>query len=147
MDAEGRALVDEIEAAGRSVAEAYEACEFAEAIRRITAQADLLNRYMERHRPWEKIKDDPEAARTVLTAALNGVRLLAAYLGPVLPRFAEKVGRLLGCPTPDFTRLAERIEACPVGPYERIAERVDPAAVAAMVEASKVEQSASGQGA
>jgi methionyl-tRNA synthetase len=77
-----------------------------------------------------------------LTAALNGVRVLAAYLGPVLPRYAEKVGRLLGAATPSFQNLAERVEDRPIGAYERIAERVDPSAVAAMIEDSKAEQAA-----
>ena len=142
MDDEGRALVDQIQAAGAGIAAAYEACEYAVAIRAITAQADLINQYLERKQPWQKIKTEPEAARVALTVAMNGVRLLAGYLGPVLPQFAEKVGRLLGCPTPDFTRLAERVEDRPIGAYERLAERIDPAAVAAMIEDTKAEQAA-----
>ena len=142
MDAEGAALVAGIEGAAPQVGAAYEACEFAAAIRVITAQADALNRYMEREKPWETVKTDPERARVALTASLNGIRLLAAYLGPVLPRYAEKVGSLLGCPTPDFTNLAERVQDRPIGRYERIAERVDPAAVEAMIEATKAQQAA-----
>ena len=142
MDAEGAALVAGIEAAAPQVGAAYEACEFAAAIRAITAQADALNRYMEREKPWETVKTDPERARVALTASLNGVRLLAAYLGPVLPRYAEKVGSLLGCPTPDFTNLAERVQDRTIGRYERIAERVDPVAVEAMIEATKAQQAA-----
>lgn len=111
-------------------------------MRLITAQADALNRYMEREKPWEIATSDPERARTALTAALNGIRLLAAYLGPILPRYAEKVGRLLGGPTPDFTRLAERVEDRPIGSFERLAERVDPEAVEAMIEETKAEQAA-----
>jgi len=140
LDGAGRALVAEVQAAADPVRRAYEACEFAAAVRTIVAQADRLNHYMEQTRPWETVKTDPEAARSALTAVLNGVRLLAAYLGPVLPRYAEKVGRLLGTETPDFTRLGERVEDRPIGPFERIAERVDPAAVAAMVEETKALQ-------
>jgi methionyl-tRNA synthetase len=131
-----------IEAAGAGVAAAYEACEFAAAVRAITAQADALNQYMEREKPWETVKTDPERARAALTAALNGVRLLAAYLGPVLPRFAEKVGRLLGVATPALANLSERVEDRTIGPYERIAERLDPAAVEAVIEETKAEQAA-----
>jgi len=97
---------------------------------------------MERTKPWEAVRAQPEQARTALTAALNGVRLLAAYLGPVLPRFAEKMGRLLGVETPDFTRLEERVEDRAIGLFERIAERVDPEAVAAMIEETRAEQAA-----
>jgi len=142
MDAGGRAVVDSIQAASAEIGRAYEAVEYAAAIRAITAQADALNRYMEREKPWETAKSDPERARVALTAALNGVRLLAAYLGPVLPRFAEKVGRLLGVPTPDFQRLAERVEDRAIGAYERIAERVERAAIEAMIKETAAEQAA-----
>ncbi|MBE3098569.1 MAG: methionine--tRNA ligase [Planctomycetes bacterium] len=142
MDAAGRALAASLEAAAADIGRAYEACEFATAMRAIAAQADALNRYMEQEKPWERVKAEPERARVALTAALNGVRVLAAYLGPVLPRYAEKVGRLLGTATPTFQNLAERVEDRPIGAYERIAERVDPSAVAAMIEDSKAEQAA-----
>jgi methionyl-tRNA synthetase len=147
LDAEGRQLVGAVGAAADDIGRAYEACEYATAVRLIAAQADALNRYMERTKPWETVRSDPEQARTALTAALNGVRLLAAYLGPVLPRFAGNVGRLLGVETPDFTRLAERVEDRAIGPFERIAERVDPEAVAAMIEDTKAEQAAGPEGA
>ena len=140
MDAAGRELVAGVEAAAREIGEAYEACQYAAGIRAITAQADALNRYMEQERPWESVKTDPERARVAITAALNGVRVLAAYLGPVLPRYAEKVGRLLGVPTPDFTNLGDRVEGRTIGAYERIAERVDPVGVAAVIEDTRVEQ-------
>jgi len=146
LDAGGRQLVGAVGAAADDIGRAYEACEYATAVRLIAAQADALNRYMERTKPWETVRSDPEQARTALTAALNGVRLLAAYLGPVLPRFAEKVGRLLGVETPDFTRLAERVEDRAIGPFERIAERVDPEAVAAMIEDTKAESRRAGTG-
>ncbi len=142
IDADGARLVDRLEAAASDVGGAYEACEFAAAMRTIAAQADELNRYMERERPWETVKTDPERARVALTAVLNGVRLLAAYLGPVLPRFAEKVGRLLGCPTPDFTNLGERLGDRTINAYERIAERVDPEAVDAVIHETRAEQAA-----
>jgi len=146
MDAAGAELVTAIQAASDEVGRAYEACQYAAAIRAVTAQADALNRYMEQERPWETVKADPERARVVLTASLNGVRLLAAYLGPVLPRFAEKVGRLLGVATPDFTNLADRVEDRAIGAYERLAERVDPAQVEAMIEDTRAEQAAGPKG-
>jgi len=142
IDPAGRALLDSIQAAAGDIGRAYEACEFARAMRLITAQADVLNRYMECEKPWERSKTEPDRARIALTVTLNGVRLLAAYLGPVLPRYAEKVGRLLGGATPAFQNLDERLEERPIGAYERIAERMDPEAVAAMIEDTRAEQEA-----
>jgi len=140
LDAQAQSMLGAIEAAAGAIGDDYEACEYAAAVRAITAEADRLNQYMEATRPWETVKTDPERARTALTAVLNGVRLLAAYLGPILPRYGEKVARLLGCPVPDFTNLADRLEGCTIGQYERIAERVEPAAVDAVIEESKTLQ-------
>ena len=142
MDADGRAIVAAIEAGSGDVGRAYEACEYAVAMRLIMSHAAALNRFFDAAKPWDLVKTDPERARAVLTTTLNGVRLLAAFLGPVLPRYAQKVGRLLGCPTPDFTRLAERVEDRTIGAYERIAERMDPKGVAAMIEETAAEQAA-----
>jgi methionyl-tRNA synthetase len=142
MDDAGRTLVAGIEAGAADVGRAYEACEFAQAMRLVAGHADALNRYFDGEKPWVVMKTDPERARAALTATLNGVRLLAAYLGPVLPRYAEKVGRLLGTATPDFTNLAERVEDRTIGAYERIAERVDPAAIAAVIDETRAEQDA-----
>ena len=142
MDAAGRDLVAGIEAGSADIVRAYEACEYAAGLRSIKSYADALNRYFDQEKPWEKIKAEPERARAALTTTLNGVRLLAAYLGPVLPRYAEKVGRLLGTETPGFLNLGIRVEDCPIGAYERIAERLDPAALAAVIEDTKAEQAA-----
>jgi methionyl-tRNA synthetase len=142
MDAKGQLLVSSIESVSGSIMNSYHICEFSGAMRYIAAEADRLNRYMESEKPWEIVKTDPERARVALTTTLNGVRLLAAYLGPVLPRYAEKVGRLLGCPTPSFQNLADRVEDRAIGAYERIAERLDPAGIEAIIEATKAEQAA-----
>ncbi len=136
----GRTMLSGIEAAADEIGEAYEGCRYAAAVRAVTAQADRLNRFMEETRPWETVKTQPESARTALTAVLNGVRLLAAYLGPILPRYPEKVSRLLGCEAPDFTNLAERIEDRTIGEFERIAERVEQDAVDAVIEETKALQ-------
>jgi len=140
LDDAGRALLRQIEDAADTVRDAYEACEYAVAVRAVTAQADRLNRHMEETRPWETATTAPEEARAALTAVLNGVRLLAAYLGPILPRYPEKIARLLGCPAPDFTNLSERIEDRSIAEFERIAERVDPEAVDAMIRETKALQ-------
>ena len=142
MDAAGRELVGGIEAGSAEVIRCYEACEYAAGLRAIKSHADALNRYFDQEKPWERIKAEPERARVALTTTLNGVRLLAAYLGPVLPRYAEKVGRLLGTGTPTFLNLAERVEDRTIGAYERIAERLDPAALEAVIEDTKAEQAA-----
>jgi methionyl-tRNA synthetase len=150
MDDAGIAVFQSIYASGPEIRQAYEACEYATAMRLIKSHADTLNRYFDAAKPWELVKTEPERARTVLTTTLNGVRLLAAFLGPVLPRYAEKIGRLLKCPTPDLIQdnLAKHLRDYEIGPYERIAERLDPAAIEAVIEATKAEQGGSaGEGA
>ena len=62
MDDAGRALVAGIEAGAADIGRAYEACEFAVAMKLVASHADALNRYFDAEKPWEKIKADPERA-------------------------------------------------------------------------------------
>ena len=68
---------------------------FAAATRTICALADKANKYVEDQAPWKLVKTDPEAARGVLTAALEAGRILTVYLKPILPDFAARVEKFL----------------------------------------------------
>ncbi len=86
--------------AGDEIAEAYEKCDYARAMRRIMELADAANPFVEHAKPWEMKKDDSrqDELRDVCTVALNLFRQLAIYLSPVLPKLAEQCGELLGEP-------------------------------------------------
>ncbi len=63
MDDAGRALVAGIEAGAADIGRAYEACEYATAMKLAMTHADALNRHFDAEKPWEKMKADPERAR------------------------------------------------------------------------------------
>ena len=98
---EGGKLVAEAQARAATIAEHYENRDFAKALTEMREIADLANKYFDDKAPWNLIKTDVEGTRDVLTATLNVFRLLALYLKPVLPEYADKVAKLVGdAPSP-----------------------------------------------
>ena len=133
---------------GQAVAEAYENCDYARAIRQILATADRANQYVEHNAPWLLAKDPDQAdrLRDVCTVGLNLFRQLAIYLAPVLPRLAGQTGELLGQPITGWEQSTTPLTGTPVGKFEHMMKRVDPKRVDAMFAASVEEEPASPAG-
>ena len=112
--------------------------ELGQAIRELSAIADIGNEYMQSAKPWDQLKTDPEKARETCTFAANVCHALAMYLWPVVPRFAEAGAMLLGSKIERMSAellFAERKRA--IGPQQRLFERIDKAQIDKVVEASK----------
>ena len=127
--------------AGEEIAEAYEQCDYAKAMRLIMECADRANPFVENAEPW-KLRDDPEKAQQlqdVCTVALNLFRQLAIYLAPVLPRLAKQTGELLNCPIQNWNDSKEPLLGTQVNKFKHMLKRVEPDKVTAMIEASKDE--------
>jgi methionyl-tRNA synthetase len=137
LDEKGRALADELAAAKDEITADYESLNFASVVRRITALADVCNRFVDEVRPWATLKTDPEGTRTNLTAVLNAVRILTIYLKPILPVFARNVEAFLDIPPLTFADVKTVIENKPIKDYIRLVERVEKEKVYAMIEDSK----------
>jgi methionyl-tRNA synthetase len=137
LDEAGRALVNTLASAKKEIIENYENLNYAAAVRTIVALSDQADRYIEQNQPWTTIKTDPEKARIILTTALNAVRILTIYLKPVLPRFAEKIERLLGVGKLTFADVETTLEEHTISDFERLFERVDEKQFCAMIEESK----------
>ena len=137
LDAEGRALVNELTIAKQEIVEAYETLNYAAAIRRIAALADVCNKYVEDHQPWATIKTDPEGTRTTLTAILNAMRILTIYIKPVLPAFAAKIEQFLSIEPQTFADVQSTLENHKINEFVRLIERIEKEKVEAMVEESK----------
>ena len=90
------ALLKRLRDGGETVARHYEERRFSQAVVEICRLADAANEYFDRREPWKAVKSDPEAARVTLTAALNAFRILAIYLKPILPVYADKAMKLFG---------------------------------------------------
>lgn len=124
--------------AGESIAAAYEACDYAGAMRQIMALADAANQYIEQKEPWVLKKDPAKATEVVdvCTVGLNLFRQIAVYLSPVLPVLAEQVGELLNDPITSWSQSQQPLLGTPVSKFKHLMQRVDPEKVKAMVEES-----------
>jgi len=127
-------------AEGETIAAAYEAGDFARAMRIVMQAADRANAYVDAEQPWKLAKAGPEAAgrlQAVATVALNLFRQMAVYLAPVLPRLAEQAGELVGGPIRSWDEAGRPLTGLPVAAFVPLARRVEPAAVEAMLAASR----------
>jgi len=132
-------------AAGESdaIAEAYEAGDFARAMRLVMQAADRANAYVDAEQPWKLAKAGPEAAdrlRDVASVALNLFRQLAVYLAPVLPRLAEQAGDLVGGPIRSWHEATRPLVGLPVAAFQPLVTRVDPARVEAVLAAARADE-------
>jgi methionyl-tRNA synthetase len=124
---------------GDEIAAAYEACDFARAMRAVMALADRANEYVDRSEPW-KLKKDPQRARELMdvcTVSLNLYRQLVVYLTPVLPRLAEQTADLFGARITHWDDAKQPRLGTPVAKFSHLMTRVDPARVQAVVAASQ----------
>ncbi len=137
LDEQGKKLIETLTAASGEIIENYENLNYAAVVRTTVGLADLADRYIEQNQPWTTIKTDPEKARMILTAALNAIRILTVYLKPILPRFAEKIERLLGIGKLSFADVQATLQEHNINDFERLFERVSKEQVDTMIEESK----------
>ncbi|MBC19353.1 MAG: methionine--tRNA ligase [Planctomycetaceae bacterium] len=132
-------LFAEAAAAGHAISEAYEKCDFAQAMRKILALADRANPYVEEKRPWELSKDSgsQKELQDVCTVALNLFRQLAIYLAPVLPRLAHDCGELLGESIEHWHQAQQPLLGTPVQKFKHMLKRIQPEKVQAMIDESR----------
>jgi methionyl-tRNA synthetase len=97
LDNQHRKLLANYQAASDSIAQHYEAREFAHAMRDIMALADNANAWIAEIAPWQQAKDDSKRTQLhqSVTLALNIFRNLIIYLSPVLPEMAKQAATFL----------------------------------------------------
>ena len=125
--------------AGEAIAAAYEAGDFAAAMRQVMLLADAANEYVAERQPWVLRKDPDKAdeVKAISTVGLNLFRQIAIYLAPVLPDLREKTERLLGETITHWSQSQEPLVGTPVAKFKHLLQRVDPEKVQAMIEDSK----------
>jgi methionyl-tRNA synthetase len=130
------ALYREFVDAGTGIGEAWEALEYAAAVREIMELADRANLYIDRQKPWLAAKDPARAAevQAVCTQGLNLFRALMTYLKPVLPATAERAEAFLRAPVARWSDVARPLLGSQIGEYQPLATRVDATAVGKLVE-------------
>lgn len=126
--------------AGDRIAEAYEACNFSEAMRLIMECADRANKYVEDNAPWGLRKDPTKQTelQDVCTVSLNLFRQLVVYLTPVLPKLSEQTVALLNAPISDWNDSQTPLVGTAVAKFEHLLQRIDPAQIEKIVTESAV---------
>ena len=121
---------------GRAIADAYEQCDFARAMRMIMVAADRANAYVDAAQPWKLAKAGQESAsqlQSVASVSMNLFRQIAVYLAPVLPVFAAQVGELVGGPILTWEESQRPLVGRPVGGFASLMRRVEPTQIAALI--------------
>ena len=139
------ALLKQLRDAGETIARYYEDRRFNLAVVEICRLADAANEYFDRKEPWKTVKTDAEATRVTLTAALNAFRILAIYLKPILPVYADKAMKLFGEAEWMWDSRDVAVEGVRLGEYEYLASRIDAKQVDAMVAAATEKPAESGE--
>ncbi|MBO7685933.1 MAG: methionine--tRNA ligase, partial [Kiritimatiellae bacterium] len=147
LDEEGRKLVEFAQSRADAIAAHYEARRFSQVPVEVAKIADAANEYFDRREPWKTVKvpESAEMTRTTLTTVLNVFRILAIYLRPILPSYADKAAALFGEQPYTWADLAKTLENAPIGAYTYLATRIDAKQVEAMIEKAKVKPAESGE--
>ncbi|NNM86625.1 MAG: methionine--tRNA ligase [Phycisphaerales bacterium] len=133
-------MLADIRQAQEKIAAHYESRDYAAATRHICQLADRANKFVEDQAPWTLVKSDAEAARGVLTAALDAGRMLTVYLKPILPQFAQQVEKCLNLPPQKWESVEESMESHKINPFEHLTQRVDEKRILTMIEENKNQQ-------
>ncbi|VAW78387.1 Methionyl-tRNA synthetase, partial [hydrothermal vent metagenome] len=119
----------------------YEARESGQAIREIMKYADGINQYFDSNEPWKLAKDpeQKENLHRICSRILHGFHTLSILLTPILPTLTERVAKELFGKAQTFTWNDLDVAAFPttLNKFKHLAKRVEPAAIEAMLEASR----------
>jgi len=139
-----QALYQEFIDARSRLSAAYEAGDYALAIRDIMQLADRANQYVDGQKPWALAKDPAQAetVRGIATQGLNLFRVLMIYLAPVLPAMAQQAGDFLGAPLRHWDDIDQPLLGTPIKPYAPLATRLDVKAVSQLIESASVPMTA-----
>ncbi|WP_312520089.1 methionine--tRNA ligase [Massilia sp.] len=115
-----------------SIAASFEAREYGRALREIMEIADVVNQYVDEHKPWLLAKDETKTAELhdVCTTALILFRQLTILMAPVLPQVAARVSEFLGDGELSWAdthgaAVYESMLGRTIGAYSHLMQRVD----------------------
>lgn len=114
------------------IAASFEAREYGRALREIMEIADVVNQYVDEHKPWLLAKDETKTAELhdVCTTALILFRQLTILMAPVLPQVAARVSEFLGDSELSWAdthgaAVYESMLGRTIGAYSHLMQRVD----------------------
>ncbi len=132
-------LWDAFQAAAPSIADAYEARDFARAMREIMALADRANAWIAEKAPWSlnKVEGKQAEVQEICALGVNLFRQLVIMLKPVLPKLAADAEAFLNVAPLSWADLATPLANHQLNPFNPLLTRIEPAKIDAMIEASK----------
>ena len=135
---ENEGFLDNLRAAADDIAQDFETREFGRAMRAIMHQADIINAYVDQHKPWVLAKDPASepALHEVCSCLLEAFRVLTIFLKPVLPELARQVEAMLNLPPMVWADIGKPLaDGHLVNPYSHLMQRVDPKMLDALFDA------------
>ncbi|SDH47151.1 methionine--tRNA ligase [Pseudomonas abietaniphila] len=138
-------LTDAFLAAAPSIADAYEARDFARAMREIMALADRANAWIADKAPWSLAKQEgkQDEVQAICALGINLFRQLVIFLKPVLPDMAADAEQFLNVAPLTWDDHLTLLSNHQLNPFQALMTRIDPAKVEAMTNASKEDLTAS----
>ncbi|MQQ37602.1 methionine--tRNA ligase [Pseudomonas sp. SZ57] len=132
-------LTDAFLAAAPSIADAYEARDFARAMRETMALADRANAYIAEKAPWALAKQESkqDEVQAVCALGINLFRQLVIFLKPVLPNLAADAEKFLNVEPLTWEDHKTLLANHQLNPFSALMTRIDPVKVEAMATASK----------
>ncbi|CAD5200732.1 methionine--tRNA ligase [Pseudomonas sp. FEN] len=138
-------LTEAFLAATPSIAEAYEARDFARAMREIMGLADRANAWIADKAPWSLAKQEgkQDEVQAVCAVGINLFRQLIIFLKPVLPLLAADAEAFLNVAPLTWNDHASLLANHQLNEFKPLMTRIDPVKVQAMTDASKEDLAAS----
>ncbi|WP_024698113.1 methionine--tRNA ligase [Pseudomonas avellanae] len=132
-------LTDAFLAAAPGIADAYEARDFARAMRETMALADRANAYIAEKAPWALAKQEgkQDEVQAVCALGVNLFRQLVIFLKPVLPNLAADAEKFLNVAPLTWDDHKTLLTHHQLNPFSALMTRIDPLKVEAMAAASK----------
>ena len=132
-------LTEAFLAAAPSIAEAYEARDFARAMREIMALADRANAWIADKAPWAmaKVEGKQDEVQAVCALGINLFRQLIIFLKPVLPVLAADAEAFLNVEPLIWNDHNVLLANHQLNAFKPLMTRIDPVKVQAMTDASK----------
>ncbi|CAH0290836.1 Methionine--tRNA ligase [Pseudomonas sp. Bi123] len=138
-------LTEAFLAAAPSIAEAYEARDFARAMREIMGLADRANAWIADKAPWSLNKQEgkQDEVQAICALGINLFRQLVIFLKPVLPLLAADAEAFLNVAPLTWNDHATLLNNHQLNEFKPLMTRIDPVKVQAMTDASKEDLTAS----
>ncbi|MFO2462484.1 methionine--tRNA ligase [Pseudomonas sp. 15FMM2] len=138
-------LTEAFLAAAPSIADAYEARDFARAMREIMGLADRANAWIADKAPWSLNKQEgkQDEVQAICATGINLFRQLVIFLKPVLPLLATDAEAFLNVAPLTWNDHATLLADHQLNEFKPLMTRIDPVKVQAMSDASKEDLAAS----